>query len=198
MSSLLEQGIATDLGIVSDDAGQFNIFDHALCWIHMERLIHRLIPFNDKQKEAVDWARNEIWSIYAGLKKYKKKPDEQEATRLRKQFQSLCATRTDYETLNSLLKRMAINEHELFRVLDRPEIPLHNNLSERDIRDYVKKRKISGSTRSDTGRKCRDTFASLKKTCRKHGISFWDYLIDRTSGSNLIPSMAEILQTAAC
>jgi hypothetical protein len=38
----------------------------------------------------------------------------------------------------------------------------------------------------------------LKKTCRKHGISFWNYLIDRTSGSNLIPSMAEILQTAAC
>ena len=93
---------------------------------------------------------------------------------------------------------MANNEHELFRVLDRPEIPLHNNLSERDIRDYVKKRKISGSTRSDTGKKCRDTFASLKKTCRKHGISFWNYLIDRTSGSNLIPSMAEILQAAAC
>ena len=139
-----------------------------------------------------------VSSIYAALKKYKKKPDEQEAARLRKQFQNLCATRTDYETLNSLLKRMANNEHELFRVLDRPEIPLHNNLSERDIRDYVKKRKISGSTRSDTGRKCRDTFASLKKTCRKHGISFWDYLIDRTSGSNLIPSMAEILQAAAC
>ncbi len=76
MGGLLEQGIATDLGIVSDDAGQFNIFDHALCWIHMERLIHRLIPFNDKQKEAVDWARNEIWSIYAALKKYKKKPDK--------------------------------------------------------------------------------------------------------------------------
>ncbi len=129
----------------------------------MERLIHQLIPFNDKQKEAVDWARNEIWSIYIALKKYKKKPDEQEAARLRKQFQNLCATRTDYETLNSLLKRIANNQHELFRVLDRPEIPLHNNLSKRDIRDYVKKRKISGSTRSDTGRKCRDTFASLKK-----------------------------------
>ncbi len=76
MGGLLEQGIATELGIVSDDAGQFNIFDYALCWIHMERLIHRLIPFNDKQKEAVDWARNEIWSIYAALKKYKKKPDK--------------------------------------------------------------------------------------------------------------------------
>jgi hypothetical protein len=56
---------------------------------------------------------------------------------------------------------------------------LHNNLSESDIRDYVKKRKISGSTRSSSGRRCRDTFASLKKTCRKNGLSFWQYLEDR-------------------
>ena len=92
---------------------------------------------------------------------------------------------------------MGNNQHELFRVLERPEIPLHNNLSERDIRDYVKKRKISGSTRSEAGRQCRDTFASLKKTCRKHGISFWSYLLDRTSNAKQIPSMADILQTAA-
>ncbi len=38
---------------------------------------------------------------------------------------------------------MGNNQHELFRVLDRQKIPLHNNLSERDIRDYVKKRKRS-------------------------------------------------------
>ncbi len=29
-------------------------------------------------------------------------------------------------------------------MLERPEIPLHTNDSERDIRDYVKKRKVSG------------------------------------------------------
>jgi len=163
----------------------------------MEWLVHRLIHVNDAQKKAVNWASNESWSIYADLKKYKKKPDKQEAIRLRRQFQALCSVRTYYETLNSLLKRIGHNEDELFRVLDRPEIPLHNNLSERDIRDYVKKRKISGSTRSDRGRKCRDTFTSLKKTCRKQGISFWNYLIDLTSGSKQIPPMAEILQTAA-
>jgi len=70
---------------------------------------------------------------------------------------------------------------ELLRVLDRPEIPLHTNGSETDIWDYVKKKKVSGGTRSDEGRRCRDTFASLKKTCRKLDISFWDYLADRLS-----------------
>ena len=40
----------------------------------------------------------------------------------------------------------------------------------------VTKRKISGGTRSDSGRTCRDTFLGLLKTCNKLGISFWDYL----------------------
>jgi len=53
-------------------------------------------------------------------------------------------------------------------VLDRSEIPLHNNLSESDIREYAKRRKVS-----DMGRKRRDTFISLKKTCGKLGVSFW-------------------------
>ena len=55
-----------------------------------------------------------------------------------------------------------------------------------DVRDYVKKRKISGSTRSDTGRKCKDSFASLKKTCRKLGISFWQYLTDRHHENSIL------------
>jgi len=84
-------------------------------------------------------------------------------------------------------------EKELLFVLKRPEIPLHNNLSEGDIREYVKKRKISSSTRSDEGRRSRDTFASLKKTCRKNGLSFWQFLLDRISGVNRIPPLATLL-----
>jgi len=198
IGSLLRHGIPTDIAIISDDAGQFNVFDHALCWIHAERLIHRLIPLNDQHKKAVDWVRAQIWAIYTDLKAYKRSPDEKQKNQIREDFLNFFQTRTCYETLNQLLKRIGRNQHELLRVLDRPELPLHNNLSERDIRDYVKKRKISGSTRSENGRKCRDTFASLKKTCRKHGISFWEYLLDRTLGKNIIPTMAELIQKAAC
>ena len=69
-------------------------------------------------------------------------------------------------------------------MLRRPEIPLHNNLSENDLRDYVKKRKISATTRSDAGQQARDTMLSLKKTCQKLGLSFWRYLLDRVSQQN--------------
>ncbi|WP_197721990.1 IS66 family transposase [Mycoavidus cysteinexigens] len=92
--------------------------------------------------------------------------------------------KTRYATFNRLLRRIHLNKSELLLVLERPEVPLHTNDSERDIRDYVKKQKISGGTRSELGRQCRDTFFSLKKTCRKLGISFWDYLTDRISCSD--------------
>ena len=74
---------------------------------------------------------------------------------------------------------------------------LHNNASEQDLREFVTKRKISGSTRSESGRRCRDTFASLKKTCRKLGVSFWEYLTDRVSGKNLIPTLGVLIAQKA-
>ena len=100
-------------------------------------------------------------------------------------------------SLDLALKRLHRNKAELLLVLEHPEIPLHNNLSERDIREYVKKRKISGSTRSDLGRRCRDTFTSLKKTCRKLGVSFWEYLQDRVRGRNAIRPLHEIIRHLA-
>jgi len=95
--------------------------------------------------------------------------------------------------LSLALKRLYDNKAELMLVLQRPEIPLHNNLSENDIREYVKRRKVSGSTRSEMGRRCRDTFTSLKKTCRKLGVSFWDYLLDRLSKGKEIPTLADLI-----
>ena len=91
------------------------------------------------------------------------------------------------------MKRIGQNKPELLLVLEHPDIPLHNNLSERDIGEYVKKRKISGSTRSDEGRRCRDTFTSLKKTCRKLKISFWKFLNDRIMGKQEIALLPELI-----
>ena len=104
---------------------------------------------------------------------------------------------TACEPLNHVLHSFQRNRQELLRVLDYPELPLHNNRSENDIRDMVKKRKISAGTRSEDGRRCRDTFLSLKKTCVKHGLSFWEYLYDRVSGQNTIPPLTDLIRHAA-
>jgi hypothetical protein len=99
--------------------------------------------------------------------------------------------------LNAALKRIHEKRADLLLVLDRPEIPLHNNLSENDIREWAKKRKISAGTRSELGRRCRDTFVSLKKTCRKLGVSFWQYLQDRIHGRNDILALPDLIRQAA-
>ena len=97
--------------------------------------------------------------------------------------------------LDRLLARLHANKAELLMVLERPEIPLHTNGSENDIRACVTKRKISGGTRSEAGRACRDTFLGLIKTCQKLGLQFWDYLGDRLRipATPAIPRLADLV-----
>jgi hypothetical protein len=194
LGSVLYHGFSKELVILSDDAGQFNILLHALCWIHAERTIHKLIPCSKKESKAIEDIRNLIWKLYRDLKVYKQAPDEETKAELEECFDEIFATQTCSEVLNAALTRLANNKTELLLVLDRPDVPLHNNLSEGDIREYVKKRKISGGTRSDAGRRCRDTFTSLKKTCRKLGLSFWDYLYDRVSKARKITPLPELIR----
>lgn len=185
------------LVIVSDDAGQFNILNHALCRIHAERTSAEIIAPGDEKRQILEEVREQIRQFYSELKVYKESPSQKEKNRLSEKFDTIFTRKTDFETLNSALQRLYKNKSELLSVLDRPEIPLHNNLSENDIREYVKRRKVSGSTRNEAGRRCRDTFTSIKKTCRKSGISFWQYIEDRLSGKNAIPPLSHIIEQAS-
>src|SRR5258708_16635294 len=107
--------------------------------------------------------------------------------------------RTGFATLDRLLERLHANKAELLMVLDRPEIPLHTNGSENDIRCHVTKRKVSGGPRSDVGRDCRDAFLALKKTRPKLRIPFWDYLGPRLSipAAPTIPYLSELITPGA-
>ena len=197
LGSVLDHGFSPGLAIISDDAGQFNILLHGLCWVHAERHVHKLIPLNEAHRQDIASVRDQIWLLYAELKEYKKHPTGESKEELQARFDAIFTQRTRFETLNQTLKRIHGNKAELLLVLERPDVPLHTNGSEGDIRDYVKKRKVSGGTRSDTGRRCRDTFASLKKTCRKLGVSFWDYLTDRIARANEIPPLDEFVELKA-
>ena len=81
-------------------------------------------------------------------------------------------------------------------MLDHPDIPLHTNGSENDIRCQVTKRKVSGGTRSDVGRDCRDAFLGLAKTCAKLGVAFWDYLGNRLgmAGQPAVPPLPDLIR----
>jgi hypothetical protein len=196
---LLRLDLYTDLVLISDDAGQFKLltFFHALCWVHMERHVARLIPLTDAYRAAYEAARDGIWSYYQRLKAYRESPTPQWRGRLANDFDRLFLQETGWPELDEQLRKIHAKKSELLLVLEHPEIPLHNNLSENDIRQYVKKRKISAGTRSDLGRRCRDTFLSLKTTCRKLGLTFWHYLRDRIRGLNEIPPLADLIRRMA-
>lgn len=194
IGSIIEHGISNNLVVVSDDAGQFNVLIHALCWIHAERTIEKIIPYSDQAAADLDNIKEQIWSLYQDLKRYKENPNKKDKRRIELLFDDIFSSTTHSATLNQALKRLLLNKDELLLALRRPDIPLHNNSAENAIREYVKKRKISGGTRSDTGRRARDTFISLKKTCRKLGLSFWQYLNDRVSGLGKIPSLPDLIK----
>jgi hypothetical protein len=174
--SIRAHGLLPDTVILSDDAGQFALDRHASCWIHAERLVHRLDTFTDRQHAAQQFVRALIWWFYADLKAYRREPDRRRRAALRARFDRIFRRRTGFATLDRLLARLHANKDELLLVLDRPEVPLHTNGSERDLRPQVVRRKVSGGTRSEAGRACRDAFLGLLLTCAKLGVSFCDYL----------------------
>jgi hypothetical protein len=152
LGSLIAHGLPPDLMVLSDGAGQFNILVHAACWVHAERPLARMIPYNEEHRLEIERVRQQLWELYQDLKAYRQQPEPAQAPVLTARFEALCMQRTGYPSINNVLNEMREHQADLLRVLERPAVPLHNNASESDIRDYVKKRKISGSTRSDDGR----------------------------------------------
>jgi len=197
LGGLVARGVAADLVVLSDGAPQFDVLVHASCWIHAERPLVKLVPHNDQHRAAIEKVRGQIWELYKDLKAYRAQPDESQRPVLEACFDALVEQRTRYPSIDGVLKEMRDHRADLLRVLERPEVPLHNNGMESDIREFVKRRKISGGTRNEAGRRCRDTFASLKKTCRKLGVCFWDYLQDRVRGLGKIPRLAELIRQKA-
>lgn len=184
--------------VVSDGAGQFRLADHALCWVHAERLIHKLETFCDEHRQAKERVRGRIWWFYDDLKAYRQAPTARRARELSRRFDRIFSTTTGSATLDRLLTRLLARKKELLAVLERPEIPLHTNGSENDIRCQVTRRKISGGTRSDQGRDSRDAFLSLMKTCAKQAVSFWGYLGARLGvvGAAQTPRLAQLIRQA--
>jgi hypothetical protein len=198
-AAVQEQGRLKGTVIVSDGAGQFCVGDHALCWVHAERLIYKLEPTNVVHRKAVELTRGLIWWFYADLKSFKLNPDQKRARMMRARFDRIFLKKTGYVLLDRQLRRLHRRKAELLRVLDRPEIPLHTNGSENDIRAVVTKRKISGGTVSEAGKAARDTMLGLMKTCAKLKVSYYRFLGDRFSvhGAPSVPRLPDLVRLAA-
>lgn len=191
-------GRSEPLRILSDGAGQFNVMQHGLCWVHIERGLRKLEGMDEQERTNIVEVQGLLWDYYQELKQYQQQPSQEASFSLQRKFDEIfgrCYIR--HGLLNGVLNQIRNHKIELLQVLDCPEFPLHNNAAETDIREYVTRRKISGGTRSELGRKARDTFVGLKKTCRKLGISFWNYLTSRLHGSEQILLLSDLIRAKA-
>src|SRR3954462_1096302 len=176
VGAIVARGLLTDTVIVSDDAGRFDVLTHALCRVPAERPLRRLVCATAEQRRLVDLQRQLVWWLYADLKLDEDDPTPARRAALRARFDRVFGRVTGFAELDATVARIRANKDELLLVLDRPEIPLHTNGSENDIRCFVTKPKISGETRSEAGKRARAPFPGLLKTCAKLGVSFWAYL----------------------
>ena len=184
--------------LMSDRAGQFALFDHAACWVHMERPLRKIICTSDQVEQELKQVRHAIWELYRILKDVSLSQIGKE--NVHKLYDALLCMKTSSPEINAVIDNFSRYREEMLKALDNPGLPLHNNDSERDIRGVAKRRNISGSTKSDLGRKFRDGLQSLKQTCFRVGYNFWDYMQRWFRGDP--PDLAELVrkryQSSAC
>jgi len=96
-------------------------------------------------------------------------------------------------------KRLVCDDANQFKgltVLSFPQIPLHNNPCELDVREKVLQRKIRNCHRSTAGARASDLFLGLMGTCRKNKISYWKFLKDRIYQTHTIPELQKIIASS--
>src|SRR3712207_5719935 len=96
-------GLLPGTVIVSDDAGQFMVGCHALCWVHAERLVHKLDTFTDHQRRAQQHLRALIGWFYRDLTAYRREPSRRRRAELRARFDRIFGRRTGFVVLDRLL-----------------------------------------------------------------------------------------------
>jgi hypothetical protein len=185
--------------LVCDDAPQFNWLTEeiALCWVHEGRHYKKLMPVFVHHFELLSDFRKQFWEYYHQLLTYQQQPTPEESARLETEFDQLFSACTGFDALDARIAKTRAKKASLLMVLKHPEIPLHNNPAELDARQRVRKRDVSFGPRTQDGVRAWDTFMSLAATARKLGISFYQYIHDRISQANRIPSLASLIEARA-
>ena len=135
---ILKKIVNPNLALISDDAGQFDVLIHALCWVHTERIFTSLNTVSDEQAEIMKKTLDEFWELFKEIHAYKREPSNEKRKKIEIAFDELSTKQTNYPSLDKACKSLQPKKQELLMVLNLPEIPLSNNISESDIRDYKK------------------------------------------------------------
>ncbi len=187
------------LNLLSDDAPQFRFItpEQSLCWVHEGRHYKKLTPFVDYHRQLLQDFQKQFWTYYHDLQAYRTNPVPEQALKLSQTFDDLFGQVTGYDELDKRIAKSKAKKDRLLKVLQHPEIPLHNNPAELAARRRVRKRDISFGPRTADGLAAWDTFMSLAATCKKLGVSFYAYIYDRVAAVYALPSLADLIRQRA-
>jgi len=185
--------------LLCDDASQFNwlTVQLALCWVHEYRHYKKLTPRFLVHCDLLKQFANAFWTLYRNLLAYRDHPSGAQADALRVAFDDLFGQTSGYQQLDECLARTRAKKDALLMVLDHPEILLHNNPAELGARQRVRKRDVSLQARTREGIRAWDTFQTLVGTANKLGVNVYQYFSDRIALTNLLPSLAVLIQERA-
>ncbi len=182
--------------LLSDDAPQFKhiVGKHGLCWVHDGRHYKKLQPVVPLYREELATFRERFWDYYQKLSDFKENPSKQRAEELSKEFDRLFSSQTGYKALDERIAKSKAKKERLLMVLKYPELPLHNNASELGARAQARRRDVSFHTMTEEDTEAQDTFLTVVQTAKKLGVSAYEYIYDRVSGSFNLASLAELIR----
>jgi hypothetical protein len=185
--------------LLCDDAPQFRglAAELALCWVHEGRHYKKMTPYFAHHRKLLEDFLEDFWDYYDELLAYRAAPCPEEGARLSAEFDHLFTPVTGYVILDDRIALTLSKKENLLKVLEHPEIPLHNNPAELGARSRVRKRDVSFGPRTEDGRRAWDTFATLAATTAKLGVSFYQYLRDRICRVGKIHRLADIIAERA-
>jgi hypothetical protein len=182
--------------LLCDDAPQFDSLtaELALCWIHEYRHYKKLVPRFLAHCELLKRFSKDFWLLYRDLLAYRDHPSPPEADALRARFELLFTESSGYTHLDERKALTLAKQESLLMVLSHPEILLHNNPAELGARQRVRKRDVSLQACTIEGIRAWDTFQTLVATANKLGVNISQYFQDRICHSNLLPTLATLIQ----
>ncbi|UUX91528.1 IS66 family transposase [Methanoplanus endosymbiosus] len=181
--------------LLTDDAPQYDNIteEHQLCWVHEARHYKKLKPKTAVMRKVHEDFMDRFWAFYREMRAYKDNPSPEWALKIRKDFDELFNSETEYKELNLRIEKTHRNKDFLLTFLDHPHVPLHNNDAELGARAQVRHRDISLFTRNEKGTNVVDRNLTIVKTAKKLDINPFDHIAGLIINGHRQKSLAEII-----
>jgi len=160
--------------VVSDGYNAYYEFLHRQrCWAHLLR------EFKDysKNNNEITIQLERIKLLYEQLKKLKQKPpDKNKIAKVKWQLQDIVTCLKTIKQANGLATLIENGGDDWFTALHYKDVPLENNLAERELRPIVLLRKVIGCYRNEKGKRWIDIVLSVLHTWKLQGKNLFQQL----------------------